>query len=127
MRTCIVVFVLEHSKQPVDALPLGGENATNSNFLQTIRNVLASVASTLPPTLDVDIATVADPTFAAARGMAVYARRRQEAPGPCVESLICDKKGRRSELGGANGMRNFDDPQYQRLNDRKSSDEVGWR
>jgi hypothetical protein len=39
--------------------------------------------------LDVDVAAVADPIFAAARGMAMYARRRQEGPGHCRERWKC--------------------------------------
>jgi hypothetical protein len=100
MRTRIVVFVRQYGEQPVDALLLGGENATNSIFLQTVRNALASLTPTVPPILDIDVATVADPTFAAARGMAVYARRRQEAPGPCVESLVCEERREKEQAGG---------------------------
>jgi len=89
----IALFVRQYSEQPVHTLLLGGENATNSVFLQTVRKALGSVTPMWSSVLDIDIATVADPTFAAARGMAVYARRRQEAPGPCKENfLLCDER-----------------------------------
>ncbi|CAK7222810.1 hypothetical protein SEUCBS140593_005029 [Sporothrix eucalyptigena] len=55
--------------EPLTLLLLGGENATNGQFLDTLRSALAAASpSSSPPTMD--IATVADPTFAAARGMA---------------------------------------------------------
>jgi hypothetical protein len=43
---------------------------------------------------------MADPTFAAARGMAVYARRRQEAPGPCVEYQECEEMSEKERSKG---------------------------
>jgi len=89
MRTRIAIFVRQYSEQPVDTLLLGGENATNNIFLQTVRNALNSVTPTWSSILDIDVATVADPSFAAARGMAVYARRRQEAPNSCEETYVC--------------------------------------
>jgi hypothetical protein len=59
-----------------------------------VKDALASLSPALyglPPTVDFDVAMMADTTFAAARGMAVYARRRQEAPGPCVEYQECEE------------------------------------
>jgi hypothetical protein len=89
IRTLIVKLARQNS-QPVSILLLGGENATNSMFLATVRDALAWLTPTL--LLNVDATTVVDPTFAAARGMAIYARRRQEAPGHCVERDRCDEE-----------------------------------
>jgi hypothetical protein len=89
IRTLIVVLARQGS-QPVSMLLLGGENATNSMFLETVRDALAWLTPTLP--LNFDVTTVVDPTFAAARGMAMYARRRQEAAGHCVERERCNEE-----------------------------------
>jgi hypothetical protein len=40
-----------------------------------------------------------DPVFAAARGAAIYARRRQEAPADCVELETCEEKRNREREG----------------------------
>jgi len=40
-----------------------------------------------------------DPTFAAARGAALYARRRQEAPFGCVERDECKEEKQREREG----------------------------
>jgi hypothetical protein len=56
--------------------------------LATLRGALAELGPTLPELVDETM--VVDPLYAAARGMAVYARRRQEVPGDCMEGWWCD-------------------------------------
>lgn len=76
---------------PLTLLLLGGENATNSKFLDTLRDALARTSPPAwPPTIDT--ATMANATFVAARGMALYARRRQEVPGHCMEAPRCHEE-----------------------------------
>jgi hypothetical protein len=86
----LIVALTRQGSQPISILLLGGENGTNSMFLETVQGALAWLTPTLP--LNVDVTTVVDPTFAAARGMAMYARRRQEAPGHCVERERCNEE-----------------------------------
>jgi hypothetical protein len=80
---------------------LGGENATDSAFLATLRDALAKLSPVSPLSVDVD--TIEDPTYAAARGMAVYARRRQEVPGDCMERRMCDERRENERSGGSEG------------------------
>jgi len=67
---------------------LAGENATEPNFLAALRDGLAGFMEVG----GVEIETVADPTFAGARGAALYARWRQEAPFGCRESAECEEE-----------------------------------
>lgn len=96
-----IVEVARQGKRPIEILLLGGENATDTMFLATLRDALAPLTPEL--LVNVDIVKVADPTFAAARGMALYARRRQEAPGHCVETPNCDEEREEQRTGGAEG------------------------
>jgi len=89
IRTHIVELVRQGSRMP-DMLLLGGENGTERELLTTIRDAVALLKPAV--SLDIDTAEIVDPTFAAARGMAFYARRRQEAPGHCVEWDGCDQE-----------------------------------
>ena len=47
----------------------------------------------------VEVETMADPLYAAAQGVATYARRRQEVPRACKEAKDCEKKRRESSKG----------------------------
>lgn len=93
-----IAAISQQSSRPLDVLLLGGENATDGTFLATLRDALGP---TMP--LSFDVAAVADPTFAAARGMAIYARRRQEAPGHCVETRRCELERERQRARGDEG------------------------
>ena len=96
-------------------LVLSGENATNSVFLNVLRdalNINLRSPRLEPSTEDVihvparetaedDISKIkleehlnrmADPTFAAARGAALYARIRQVAPVLCMEKTECSSR-----------------------------------
>lgn len=96
IRTRIVELV-QHSSQLPDMLLLGGENGTEKELLTTIRDAVALLKPAV--SLDIDTAAIVDPTFAAARGMAFYARRRQEAPGHCVELTKCDREREKERDG----------------------------
>ena len=96
-----IIDVARQGKRPIDIVLLGGEDATDTMFLATLRDALASL--TPESLVNVDIVKMADPTFAAARGMALYARRRQEVPGRCVERPNCDEEREEQRIGGAEG------------------------
>ena len=108
---------------------LAGESATDPHFLGTLRDALQEVTAVhhleaLPRpwteavqwrmekqkhqgwnlTFDRDLQNqvVIDPLFAAARGAALYARWRQEAPYECVEKEECYEKRRREREGIGN-------------------------
>jgi hypothetical protein len=105
-------------ERQITKILLASESATNSRFLRTLRDALYEV--TVPPgnemllykkgselgnlTLDDDFAArTTNPLFAAARGAALYARWRQEAPYECIENKHCAEKRRkeRKELVNA--------------------------
>ncbi|KAJ5219689.1 hypothetical protein N7468_008893 [Penicillium chermesinum] len=86
---------------PITHVLLAGESATDARFLAILRDSLAGVL--LTPSSDHQITighsksqinreTIIDPTFAAARGAALYARRRQEVQSECTESAKCEKE-----------------------------------
>ncbi len=99
VRGRLASFLGEDSPSPT-LLLLGGENGTNYSFLTVLRDALSSLNPEIPPSID--IATLVDPTFAAARGMAMYARRRQEVPGHCMEWPKC--KGEREKQRAGEDM-----------------------
>ncbi|KAJ5151125.1 uncharacterized protein N7482_010377 [Penicillium canariense] len=78
---------------------LGGESVMHPRFLATLRDALAETMPISPVKLQTnipdhaDFATVSksvDLTFAASRGAALYARRRQEVQAHCTESPKCE-------------------------------------
>ena len=81
-------------QRPPSMVLLGGENGTNPVLLKMVRDALAELypGEGLVPPLSMDANAVVDPTYAAARGMAVYARRRQEVPGHCKEGWDGNKE-----------------------------------
>lgn len=85
--------ILDSTDKPFTDLLLLGDNGTHPEFLRVLRESLAGL------TVDnVAIKTIVDPTFAAARGAALYARWRQESPYGCMESQNC--AGKRQEREG---------------------------
>ena len=82
-------------------LLLGGENGTKDAFLAVVRDALSPRSPELMTSID--MTTVADPTFAAARGMAIYARRRQEVPGHCMEHQEGEAKREKQRAGEDRG------------------------
>ncbi|KAJ5885113.1 hypothetical protein N7495_009623 [Penicillium taxi] len=78
---------------------LAGESVTHPRFLALLKDILPELMPISPPThinfdtniLDYStISKITDPTFAASRGAALYARRRQEVPGDCTERPECE-------------------------------------
>ena len=80
------------SSRRITKLLLGGENATDLDFIAMLRDALGASAS-------LSDGGVPDPTFAVARGAALYARWRQEAPWDCVEDDECDTQRERERRG----------------------------
>ncbi len=101
----VVGLVRGNAKRPLEAVLLGGENATHGAFLATLRDALAELSpvSVEPPSVDTAAVAVADPAFAAARGMAVFARRRQEVPGHCKELPKCETQREAERAGEREG------------------------
>jgi hypothetical protein len=92
---------LEHPR-PITRLLLAGDSAKNEMFLKVLRDALAEVSSIqrahtvqLDSSVRVTSSNLVNPVFAAARGAAIYARRRQEAPADCVELKACEEKRNR--------------------------------
>ncbi|KAH6669265.1 hypothetical protein B0J14DRAFT_641177 [Halenospora varia] len=68
-----------------------GENATNPDFLDALRESVADlVGSKSSGDTVIREAVLADPVFVGARGAAQYARWRQEAPFGCRELPTCE-------------------------------------
>jgi hypothetical protein len=76
---------------------LMGENTIYPDFLDALQDSLADLTESKSSSVETIRETVfADPTFAGARGAALYVRWRQEAPSGCRERAKCEEK-RRSE------------------------------
>lgn len=71
----------------VTHLLLAGESVTHPRFLATLRDSMSELSLG-----HVNIKLAIDPTFAAARGAALYARRRQEVQSDCTERSECDER-----------------------------------
>ncbi|KAJ5643370.1 uncharacterized protein N7484_005877 [Penicillium longicatenatum] len=78
---------------------LAGESVTHPRFLATLRDAMAEIMPTWPGNLQTNIpdhagpavvSKIVDPTFAASRGAALYARRRQEVQADCTERSTCE-------------------------------------
>lgn len=88
---------------PITHFLLAGESVTHPHFLATLKDALAEI---LPPSLDFQkvldedpaMSKIVDPTFAAARGAALYARRRQEVQSDCDEYPRCEDIRRRERM-----------------------------
>ena len=79
----IVPREFEH---PITHLLLAGESVTHPRCLATLRDSISELSPGV-----VNIKLVMDPTFAAARGAALYARRHQEVQSNCVEQSECEE------------------------------------
>ena len=103
-------------KEQLQALPLAdqrtitkvllaGESVIDPNFLDTLKEALQEVTGGVNLTFHREQCThvVTNQVFAAARGAALYARWRQEAPYECVEKDECYEKRRREREGIGNG------------------------
>ena len=100
------------SSLPITKIILMGERATNPKFLEVLRDALSDMKIHYVKKYEIkesdfdvkiDVENIADPLFAAARGAALYARWRQEAPLNCEEmaNMECEKKreSERRKLG----------------------------
>lgn len=111
LRRDLLVLPRE-SSGPITHVLLAGESATHPRFLAILRDVLADTSLSLTPssinpqpsTSDsrdlINIESIIDPTFAAARGAALYARRRQEVQSECTEPAQCEIERSRERLHG---------------------------
>jgi hypothetical protein len=108
------------SDRPITKVLLAGESVTDAKFLNILRDSLAEIAGpsarreasgdegwrvNMTFAVDPDIDMLADPVFAAARGAALYARWRQEAPYDCVEHERCEAERRREMEKGPDELR----------------------
>ncbi len=93
--------------RPITKILLAGENVTDSDFLAALQDAMAQMSGSafgaavdggerqIYNSLSFDVAAIADPVFAAARGAAQVSRRRQESRTECVEREACDEWRRR--------------------------------
>ncbi|KAJ5193325.1 hypothetical protein N7449_009467 [Penicillium cf. viridicatum] len=72
-------------EHPITHVLLAGESVTHPRFLATLRDSLSELSPDV-----VNIKLTIDPTFAAALGAALYARRRQEVQSNCTERSECE-------------------------------------
>ncbi|KAJ5524102.1 hypothetical protein N7494_010752 [Penicillium frequentans] len=99
LRSQLSVLPREYQR-PINHVLLAGESVTHPHFLATLRVVLSEILPSsvdLQNVLDADpaVSKIVDLTFAAARGAALYARRRQEVQSECKERPICEDIRRR--------------------------------
>lgn len=107
VRAQLVVLPRQKRSFPTKVI-LEGENATNPEFLRMLKDALREVRLQDPKlsgSEEVDLHSLinggldVDPTFAAARGAALYALWRQEAPFGCVERDDCEEERQRERQG----------------------------
>lgn len=92
LRQQLLVLPRE-SEFTVTHVLLAGESATNPQFLAVLKDALSELSPILSQDLKMTVAnssTTLNPTFAAARGAALYARRRQEVQADCEEPPECE-------------------------------------
>ncbi|KAJ5992124.1 hypothetical protein N7451_007848 [Penicillium sp. IBT 35674x] len=99
LRSQLSVLPREY-RRPITHVLLAGESVTQPHFLATLRDVLSEILQSsvdLQNVLDADsaVSKIVDPTFAASRGAALYARRRQEVQSECWEPPRCEDIRRR--------------------------------
>lgn len=82
-------------KYAITELLLGGENATNPDFLETLKQALGPTAHQYCD----EVGGLISPLFDTARGAALYARRRQETHFDFEERPECGER-RQLERGG---------------------------
>jgi hypothetical protein len=95
IRTQLLALPSRYPK-PITKLLLAGESATDDMFLKVLRDALSEIRGPshnllLDQSADGDV----NPTFAAARGAALYARIRQEKPFDCSEPKRCEAERQR--------------------------------
>ncbi|KGO73643.1 hypothetical protein PITC_038380 [Penicillium italicum] len=83
------------SEYTITHILLAGESVTHPRFLASLGESMSEI-SLGPATAKIQLAI--DPTFAAARGAALYARRCQEVASDCYEKLECEEMRSRERL-----------------------------
>ncbi|KAJ5541139.1 hypothetical protein N7494_006215 [Penicillium frequentans] len=108
LRSQLLVIPRNYSRS-ITHIFLAGESVTHPRFLATLKGAMAEIMPTWPGNLQTNIpdhprpavvSKFVDPTFAASRGAALYARRRQEVQADCTERSICEatRNGERVSL-----------------------------
>ncbi|GAD93540.1 hypothetical protein PVAR5_2152 [Paecilomyces variotii No. 5] len=106
LRSQLLVLPREY-RYSLTHILLAGESVTHPDFLAILRDALAEMMpispvkhqTNIPVHVNPAIVSKINPTFAASRGAALYARRRQEVQGDCTEPSECEairKKERES-------------------------------
>lgn len=106
LRSKLLVLPREYPYSLTHIL-LAGESVTHPQFLAILRDALAEMMPISPVNLQTNIPDHAepavvsnlDPTFAASRGAALYARRRQEVQAHCTEPFKCEATRKRDREG----------------------------
>ncbi|KAK3933788.1 hypothetical protein QBC46DRAFT_348273 [Diplogelasinospora grovesii] len=91
---------------------VGPLSSRSAGFVDALRGVVADLGPDVfdkSVLEDIDVAMAVDPTLAAARGMATYARRRQEVAGNCMEQdwATCEARRDRERVArkpGGDGL-----------------------
>ncbi|KAJ6107634.1 hypothetical protein N7523_008957 [Penicillium sp. IBT 18751x] len=92
LRQQLLVLPRE-SEFTVTHVLLAGESATNPRFVAVLKDALSELSPMLSQDLKMTVVNSTEtlnPTFAAARGAALYARRRQEVQADCDEPPECE-------------------------------------
>jgi hypothetical protein len=90
VRDKIQELPLAVSRKSITHVLLMGEAALDETFLETMRDALHDVLPDELVSRAADCGAIfVDPTFAAARGAAEFAKRDMEAPHGCVERAYC--------------------------------------
>ncbi|KAL1849210.1 hypothetical protein Plec18170_007501 [Paecilomyces lecythidis] len=107
IRSQLLVLPREYP-YPLTHILLAGESVTHPRFLAILREALAEMESLSPANIQTNIpdhggsaiaSKMIDPTFAASRGAALYARRRQEVQPGCTELSECEEMRKRERAG----------------------------
>ncbi|KAJ5497896.1 Cytochrome P450 [Penicillium expansum] len=92
LRSQLQILPREY-EYPITHLLLAGESVTHPRFLDILRDSMSELS---PHPVDIKLAI--DPTFAAARGAALYSRRRQEVQADCTERSECEETRKHERL-----------------------------
>ncbi|KAJ5930017.1 hypothetical protein N7466_005510 [Penicillium verhagenii] len=109
LRSQLLILPREYPRSLTHIL-LAGESVTHPRFLATLKDALAEMMPILPVNLQRNISesdhagpaivsTAINPTFAASRGAALFARRRQEVQADCTERSNCEAMRERERVG----------------------------
>lgn len=95
-------LVPQNVSRPISHVVIGGEAGLMPEFQKALREALASVPlakGALDSMTGNATAELVDPMYAAARGAALLARWRQEAPSGCFETRDCDERRAHERAG----------------------------